>query len=247
MNSQPAEMSSAMSRGSVQYPSVAVIIPTLNEADGIGAVLAHLQAYAVETIVVDGGSEDGTVSLVQDLGVPVLVTAGGRSTQLNLGAAATRAEILLFLHGDTQLPPDFVSQVQQVLAQPGVVAGAFPLAIAGANWALRWVAWGANQRSYWLQLPYGDQGLFLRRSTFEAMGGFPPLPIMEDLVLVRSLQKQGRIGLAQTPVITSDRRWRKLGIWQTTLINQAMVVGYGLGLNPQTLADWYRRPRGTKS
>jgi rSAM/selenodomain-associated transferase 2 len=158
-----------------------------------------------------------------------------------MGADHAAGDTLLFLHADTQLPPDFQNEVERVLSQPRVVAGAFPLSIASAGWGLKLVMWGTQQRSRWLQLPYGDQALFLRRSTFDATGGFPLLPIMEDFVWVRRLQRLGRIALANSPVLTSDRRWKRLGLVRTTIVNQLMILGYGAGVSPHRLARWYRR------
>jgi rSAM/selenodomain-associated transferase 2 len=221
---------------------LSVIIPTLNEVQHLGETLAVLQQAnpPVDYWVVDGGSQDGTPVLAKTMGAQVLETSSGRGAQLNLGAAQCLGDVLLFLHADTVLPADFPTQIQRVLGQPGVVAGAFPLKIAPAGLGLNLVAWGVKQRSRWLQLPYGDQGLFLQRQVFETVGGFPELPIMEDFVWVRRLQRLGRIGLASTPVITSARRWQKLGLVQTTLINQVMILGYFAGISPHRLAQWYR-------
>ena len=221
---------------------LSIVIPTLNEAKNISHTLSRLQAQSpgIDCWVVDGGSDDQTVALAIAAGANILQSDGGRAAQLNLGARQAQGDTLLFLHADTQLPDQFEVEIEQVLRQPGVVAGAFPLSIANAGWGLKIVTWGVQQRSKWLQLPYGDQGLFLKRSTFEATGGFPLLPIMEDFVWVRQLQKQGRIALAPSPVITSDRRWQRLGLVQTTFINQLMILGYYAGVSPQRLVQWYR-------
>ena len=194
----------------------------------------------VEVIVVDGGSQDGTPDRAEAWGAKVIRTTPGRAHQMNLGASQSQGQILLFLHGDTRLPPDFIQQIQVTLAQPGVVAGAFRLRIRGRGWGLRWVEWGTNLRSRHCQLPYGDQGLFLWRSTFEALGQFAPVPIMEDFELVQRLKEQGRIAIAPAAVETSGRRWKKLGILRTTLVNQLMILGYGLGVDLQRLAQLYR-------
>ena len=226
---------------------VSVIIPTLNEAQHLGATLRSLRAAAnclpLEVSVVDGGSGDETRSIAEQAGARVIQTEPGRANQLNQGAEQARGEILLFLHGDTQVPPDWIEHMIQTLAQPGVIAGAFRLRIQGQGWGLRGVEWGTNVRSRYGQLPYGDQGLFLHRATFAAIGPFADLPIMEDFELVQRLKGRGRIALAPAAVQTSDRRWRKLGIVRTTVINQLMLLGYFLGLDPQHLAQFYRRQR----
>ncbi|MBD2230522.1 TIGR04283 family arsenosugar biosynthesis glycosyltransferase [Phormidium tenue] len=222
-------------------PLVSVIIPTLNEARTLPQTLATLpRATGVEVVVVDGGSEDQTVAVAKDLGMKVIESVPGRSRQLNAGAAAATGEILLFLHADTRLSEGFDRTIRQTLAQPGVVAGAFRLAIDGPGHGLRWVEWGVNLRSRLLQMPYGDQGIFLSAEVFDKMGGFPNLPMMEDFELVRRLRKVGRVAIAPSAVLTSDRRWRTLGILRTTLANQAMIAAYLLGVDPHRLARWYR-------
>jgi hypothetical protein len=198
-----------------------------------------IERIEIEILVVDGGSQDETRSLAQRAGATVIDSMPGRACQMNTGATVAQGEILLFLHADTQIPADFVAQVKATLAQPGVVAGAFELKIAGKGWGLRWVEWGVKWRSRLLQLPYGDQAIFLRATTFRQVGGFPDLPIMEDFVLVRSLQKMGKVAIASASVITSARRWQKLGVLRTTLINQLIIWGYFCGIAPERLADLY--------
>jgi rSAM/selenodomain-associated transferase 2 len=195
----------------------------------------------LEIIVVDGGSQDATVEIVQSLPVGLVTALGGRGAQMNRGAAIAKGEILLFLHSDTQLPQTFITEIEAVLAQPQAIAGAFPLRIDDPRPSLRWIETFVQWRSQYLSLPYGDQAIFLKTSTFQQMGGYAPLPIMEDYELIQRLKKQGKIYLAQHPVITSSRRWRKLGVWRTTWINQLMLLGYHLKLDPQTLKQWYRQ------
>jgi hypothetical protein len=236
-----------------QQPRLAIVIPTFNEADTIGRTLAHLQqlsvaskteqAKSVEIIVVDGGSQDDTCQQVRAFKVQLLQNTNGRAAQLNQGAIAARSDIVLFLHADTLLPPDFQTQVVQILQQPRVILGAFQLQIEGQDRALRWVERAVRWRSRWMQLPYGDQALFLRRSTFLAIGGFPLQPIMEDFVLVQRLRREGKIAIAPAAVLTSGRRWHKLGVCRTTLLNQVIILGYYAGISPQRLSQWYRNQR----
>lgn len=229
-------------------PSISIIIPVLNEAANLAKTLTFVQcssnmAADGEVIVVDGGSWDTTVEIAKELGVQVVFSAPGRAQQMNAGAAIAQGAVLVFLHGDTRLPLNYPTLIHQTLEQPDVVAGAFDLAIDGTGWKFRWVEWGVRQRSRWLQLPYGDQAIFLTKQVFHAVGEFPELPIMEDFVLVRRLQQLGRIAIAPAAVLTSSRRWQKLGILKTTLINQLILIGYGLGISPQRLAHWYRQIR----
>ena len=222
---------------------ISVIVPVLNEESGIRACLESLLAWGdrLEIIVVDGGSQDATVEIVHSLPVGLVTALGGRGAQMNRGAAIAKGEILLFLHSDTQLPQTFITEIEAVLAQPQAIAGAFPLRIDDPRPSLRWIETFVQWRSQYLSLPYGDQAIFLKTSTFQQMGGYAPLPIMEDYELIQRLKKQGKIYLAQHPVITSSRRWRKLGVWRTTWINQLMLLGYHLKLDPQTLKQWYRQ------
>lgn len=222
-------------------PSLSVIIPTLNEAFTIKSVLTFLQtAPDVEVIVVDGGSQDETVEIAQSLGAFVLQTQPGRAHQMNVGASEATGDRLLFLHADTMLPEDWKTHIHQTLDQPMVVAGAFKLQIEGTQPGLRLVEWGVKWRSHLFQLPYGDQGIFLPATTFAAVGGFPDQPIMEDFELMRRLRRRGTIAIAPAAVLTSGRRWQKLGILRTTLINQLVILAYFLRIPLPRIAQWYR-------
>jgi len=223
-------------------PAISIVIPTLNEAENLAATLASTESSVdLEIIVVDGGSSDETLELAKSFGVRLLTTAAGRARQANAGGLAARGDVLFFLHGDTRLPRGFERYVQDIMGKPGVVAGAFTLGIDGSEFGFRIVEVLANFRSRVLQMPYGDQGIFLRREVFRALGGFPDMVLMEDFVLMQRLRKRGRVAIAPVAVKTSARRWRKLGILKTTLINQAVLLAYFLGSNPQRLARWYGR------
>ncbi len=220
--------------------NLSVIIPVLNEAETIAQTLQYLQAPAVEIILVDGGSSDPTVAIAKERGAKfILSPEPGRAIQMNTGAQYASADTLLFLHADTQLPQNYPQLVQETLVKPKTVAGAFLLKINGQNPLLRLIEKGVNARSRFLQMPYGDQGIFLKKETFEKVGGFPLLPIMEDFQLIRTLKKQGKIRLAAASVLTSARRWERLGVIQTTLINQIIIIGYFLGIPPSQLKQWY--------
>jgi len=220
---------------------ISIIIPTYNETDSIGRILPELLAVpGVELLVVDGGSTDNTVDLAKSLGAEVLRTSPGRAQQMNAGADAAHGNILLFLHCDTKLASGFVGQVRNALNQTGVSAGAFQLSIDGKGFGFRIIEWLVKFRSKILQMPYGDQGIFVTTDMFFSVGGFSLLPIMEDFELIRRLKKEGKIEILSLTATTSARRWKKLGILKATLLNQAIIIGYFLGVSPQKLAGWYR-------
>jgi rSAM/selenodomain-associated transferase 2 len=223
---------------------ISIIIPVLNEAPNIGATMASIQADNIEIIVVDGGSKDDTRKIAADLGAIVINSAVGRSLQMNTGAKIATGDILLFLHGDSRLPAGFDRLIEEALVA-GVAGGAFGLQIDAPQLQFRWIEWGVGVRSRWFQMPYGDQGIFLRAEMFWAIGGFPPLPIMEDFEFIRRLQRQGAIVIIPAPVTTLARRWLQKGIWQTTVINQLMVAGYLLGISPQKLLQFYRQRKSS--
>jgi rSAM/selenodomain-associated transferase 2 len=227
---------------------ISIIIPVLNEAPTITSVISTAQtANNVEIIVADGGSSDGTADIAKSLGVRVIFTAPGRATQMNAGAASATGDILLFLHADTLLPPGYDSGVRVALAKPHTVAGAFELKIDAPQYSLRLVEKGVNCRSHFLQMPYGDQAIFLYSATFDKIGGFPDLPLMEDFEFVRRLKTQGRIQIVPQPVLTSARRWQQLGVIQTTAINQIVIIAYFFGVSPDRLAFWYKRQKKNSS
>ncbi|MEW6595318.1 MAG: TIGR04283 family arsenosugar biosynthesis glycosyltransferase [Thermodesulfobacteriota bacterium] len=220
---------------------ISVIIPARNEAAVLPALLAALAREKVrEIIVADGGSSDGTAETACRLGARVASSPPGRGRQMNAGAALAGGEMLLFLHADTLPPSGFSTEIQRLLADPAVILGAFRLGIAGQGAALRVIEVFANLRAR-LGLPYGDQGLFLRAADFRALGGFAPLPLLEDVELVKRLRRRGKIRLAGTAVRTSARRWQRLGVLRTTLRNALVLLGFGLGIDPERLARFYRR------
>ncbi len=227
---------------------ISIIIPVLNEAPTIAKVISTARnAENVEIIVADGGSQDGTAEIAKYEADRTIFTSPGRATQMNAGAAASTGDILLFLHGDTHLPQGYDASVRQALTNPSIVAGAFELKIDAPLLSLRLVETGVKCRSHWLQMPYGDQAIFLKTDTFNHIGGFPNLPLMEDFEFVRRLKKQGRIKIVPLAVLTCARRWQQLGVIKTTAINQIVIIGYFLGLSPDRLAFWYRGQKKNSS
>jgi uncharacterized protein len=221
---------------------VSTVVPTLNEAANIGGLLERLaRQTAVECIVADGGSRDDTCKIAARNGAVVLDVSGGRATQQNAGASIAKGRLLLFLHADTQPPHGFADRICEALERPSIVAGAFQFKTNGTGAGMRWVERLTNLRSTFLQYPYGDQGLFLEKRIFHEMGGFAPLPIMEDFELVRRLRRRGTVLTLPHPAVTSAKRWQQLGVLQTTVINQIMILGFLCGVPVQTLQRFYRQ------
>lgn len=221
---------------------ISIIISVLNEARNISRTLEILKNKPnIEVIVVDGGSEDETVFIAQSFGVKVISTFPGRASQMNTGAAVATGNILLFLHGDTCLPANFEILITAALAKPKIVGGAFKLGIDAKIRGRIIVEKMVNWRSRLFSLPYGDQAIFLKSTIFHQLGGFPNLPLMEDFEFILQLRRLGKIEIVPMAVLTSGRRWEKLGIIRTTLINQLIIIGYLLGISPLKLASWYRK------
>lgn len=221
-------------------PYLSIVIPVLNEAKNIRATLRSTESdEGVERVVVDGGSEDNTVEIARNDGAKVVLSPPGRAKQLNRGAAEAQGEVFLFLHGDTRLPDGYARYVRETMARYEVVAGAFSLAIDSPQKSLKWVAGAANLRSRFTGFPYGDQAIFMRADLFRELGGFPELPVMEDFCLIQALRRKGRVHILDQHVHTSARRWLRLGVLRTTLINQLMVMGFLLGVPVDFLAKIY--------
>jgi rSAM/selenodomain-associated transferase 2/rSAM/selenodomain-associated transferase 1 len=225
-------------------PLISVVIPTLTEEENLAAMLGRLNGVPnSEVIICDGGRADWRADMADAGNVRIVRSKPCRARQMNDGAASADGEIVLFLHADTRLPRGFERHVRYALDLPGVAAGAFALGIDGPGWGLRLIERLANWRSRRLQMPYGDQGLFLKASVFRGEGGFPEFPIMEDFEFVRRLKKRGRIMVSPAVALTCARRWKRLGILRTTLLNQLIILCYYLGVSPGRLARWYRSER----
>lgn len=223
---------------------ISVIIPALNEATKIGAVLHPImRSSGVEVIVVDGGSTDDTAKIAEVYGARVIRAAAGRANQMNAGAAVACGNILIFLHADTHLPHNYPRIVVETLHQSNVVLGAFRLRIDSERWSMRVIQTFANLRSRWLKRPYGDQAFFVRRHHFRTAMGFAHLPLMEDFEFVQRMARWGKIAIAREAVVTSARRWNRLGALRTTLLNQVIIAAFVLGVSPTLLAQWYRNGR----
>lgn len=225
-------------------PLLSIVVPVLNEARYLPQLLARLRGFGehVETLVVDGGSSDGSQILVRADGRAILLaSARGRARQMNAGAAEARAPLLFFLHGDTLPPPDAPELIIRALTDAGVLAGSFRLAFDRDSALLRFYAWCTSANN--LLTTYGDQGLFLRRSDFEKLGGFPDLPFLEDIELQRRLRRHGRVIKLDSAVRTSARRFERHGILGQQLRNVAIVGAYLAGTPVARLKKFYSDAR----
>ena len=222
---------------------LSIVIPTLNEAEQIAATLAAAAAPGVEVLVADGGSADATVELARAAGAHVISANRGRARQMNAGAAAASGEVLLFLHADTRLPPGFDAAVATALADPAVVGGRFDVRLEPSTLWLDMVAALINRRSRWSRIGTGDQALFVRRAVFEAMGGFPDLPLMEDLAFSIALKRRGGIACLRQTVATSSRRWRKDGPLRTVLLMWWLRFLFWCGVPAERLKRRYADTR----
>ncbi len=221
--------------------TVAVIIPVLNDAAALEHCLALLQPLrqqGLEVIVVDGGSNDESTALAGPLADQVLVSEPGRAVQMNSGARVTQREWLVFLHADSQLPAEF-PDVVLAWRYSRVSWGYFALRLSGRGLPLRIVEWCINQRSWLTGVGTGDQCLFARRELFAQVGGYPEIPLMEDVALCKRLRKHSRPLWVSRAVTTSSRRWEERGVFSTIWLMWRLRFAYFCGADPQRLAEKY--------
>lgn len=227
---------------------LSIVIPVLDEADHLAALLPALAVECpdAEVLVVDGGSRDRTAAAVASHPSARLVPSPrGRARQMNAGAARSRGDTLLFLHADTRLPPGATRAIADALADPAVVGGRFDVRFDPDRPALRVIAAFMNGRSRLSRISTGDQALFVRRTTFEALGGFADIALMEDIELSRRLRRAGRLACLRQRVTTSSRKWATEGVARTVLLMWALRLAYWSGVAPERLHRWYYgRPPG---
>lgn len=227
-------------------PEISVVIPTLNESERITDAIESARAARIRDIVVaDCGSSDNTAVLAQEAGGVVIRSPRGRSRQLNTGAAHATGDVLVFLHADCRLPSDAAEQIREVLNDPDVTLGAFRFEAGDrARFVDPMITALGRLRHRAFALPYGDQALFVRRTDFQDLGGFPDIPVMEDYEFAMRCKRLGTLGTASSSVNSSTRAWRDHGVVRGTLVNMAVIAGYRLRVAPHKLAAWRERRLG---
>ena len=226
---------------------LSVVVPVLNEAVRIQAQVTRLAGLpgVDEVVVADGGSTDGTVDLVRAIrGVRVVNAPRGRGPQMNAGARVATGEVLWFVHADVDVPDDAPAAIRKALREPGVIAGAFRIrthADGATGWPSR-LLWLADVRARCSGLPYGDQALFVRRHVFDALRGFAPVPLFEDLEFSRRLRREGALRVLPVAVRVSGRRFMARPLASAALMNVLPVL-YRLGVSPAALARVYGHVR----
>jgi rSAM/selenodomain-associated transferase 2 len=221
---------------------LSIIVPVLNEEAGIVATLqalSPLRARGAEVVVVDGGSRDRTAALARPLCDRLMSAPRGRASQMNAGAAAARGDVLLFLHADTCLPADTGRLVLEGLARAGRAWGRFDVRIDGRHPLFPLIAATMNLRSRLTGIATGDQAIFADRTAFAAVGGYPDIALMEDIVLSRRLKRLGRPLCLSARALTSGRRWETHGVVRTILTMWRLRLAFYLGAEPATLASSY--------
>ena len=224
---------------SKENPSIAFIVPTLNEESVLRATLERIQEQTgpSEIIVADGGSSDATIEIAKSFSSRVSQSESGRGLQMNAGASLAKSSLLCFVHADTFLPMNAANVIREHLSSPSIAAGSFRLSFDTQSKRLDFYSYCS--RINHALFTYGDQALFLRRETFEKTGGFKKYPFLEDIEIQKRLRKLGKFVKAKDSVITSARRFRSKGTFIQQLLNLAIVSGYLIGISPQSLKKFY--------
>lgn len=221
--------------------TISVIIPTLNEADQIQSLLSYLSRLdeGLEIIVADGGSSDDTVLKARQVAT-VIQSPKGRGVQMNAGARIASGNILWFLHADCRPHPDSISKMRQALMNPTTIGGGYEYNL-DRNGLHFWLAVTlSNFKNHLFKLLFGDMGIFVRRNVFQQIGGYPEIPIMEDMEFCKRLKKAGKIVILPQRIETSARRWLEEGFVKNSLRSWILQSAWALGVSPRSLAKWYR-------
>lgn len=224
--------------------SFSIIIPVLCEQCLIRSTIHHLYEISrqqdVEIIVVDGDPEAATLNQIQEKNIIKLQSLKGRGRQMNRGASVAGGDVLLFLHADTELPADALGLISSVLEEPVCGGGAFGLGIKSGRPVFRLIERMVSLRSRITNIPYGDQAIFMRKKVFQNLGGYPLIPIMEDVELMRKMRRSGYgVRIIPEKVLTSPRRWEREGVLVCTLRNWTLLTLYLLGMPPESLVKYY--------
>ncbi len=232
----------ACQRRQDRAPALSIVVPVLNEAPVLVATLKPLQPMrgrGIEVILADGGSSDGGCELAEPLVDHLVSSTKGRANQMNAGASVASGRVLWFLHADTTAPPAADSLIAAALTR-GAAWGWFDVRLSGSAGALRLVAWSMNRRARLTSIATGDQGLFVTRAAFEAVGGFPAIPLMEDVALSRRLKRElGAPAVVAKPLTTSSRRWERGGVARTVGLMWWLRLRFWLGEDPRRLERVY--------
>jgi len=223
---------------------ISIIIPAFNEENNIESTINNVKQAktAIEIIVVDGGSSDSTIEKAKKAGAATLISEKSRGKQLNYGASVAKGEILLFLHADTILPDDYHIEINDIINNMGHSLGAFKIRINSKLRGIKMVEFFINLRTTLFKLPFGDQAFFIKASLFKEIGGFLPIPLMEDFEFIKRAKKSTDLIISKSCVITSGRRWEKKGILRTTLLNNFNMFAFSMRLlSPERLAKIYYR------
>ena len=219
---------------------ISVVIPVLNEEKSIATTLAALAPLKPhELIIVDGGSSDRTAEICNRLGATVLSSPRGRGLQMNHGAWQASGDVLLFLHADTRLPGSAFGDILRALGNPQCVGGRFDVKLDGAHWMLGVVGAMISLRSRLSRVATGDQAIFVRREIFIELGGYPDIPLMEDVAFAQALKRRGAVACLRSRVVTSARRWEREGIWGTIFKMWMLKSLYLVGISPVRLKRYY--------
>ena len=227
-------------------PDISIVVPVLNESQHINAFLQNLKSqmagHKVEIIVVDGTQDCGTIAVINDSQITRLAGPKGRAKQMNVGSAVAKGRVLFFLHADTILPPGALEKISDVMEAPKYVAGAFEIEYDSESPMLGFIAWRSNLRCRVTRIPYGDQGIFIRKAYFERIGGYREYDFLEDVDLMRRIKRDGgKICILKSQLRVSSRRWEKEGFFYCMIRNQIMVTLFHFGVHPNKLARYYRK------